>query len=313
MKSRPQPSRALTRYAWAFVIYMLAVILFGAWVRITHSGAGCGSHWPTCHGEIIPFEPSVETMIEYTHRLTSGLLGIFGLVLIGWSWRRFGNHGVFWGSVVTYTFIIFEGLIGAGIVLAELVADNDSVARAVVIAIHLVNTLTLVGAAGLTAWWSSGRSLPVLRVRTTMHWLLAIGLLLLVATSMSGAVTALGDTLFPVDPAAGPGLLERVRDDLSPANHFLVRLRIVHPVVAVVAIVFLFAVGRILHETSARRSDARRLALVLMVGTAAQFGIGLLNIALAAPGWLQLVHLLLAQVVWLATLLLLVSLEPKRE
>ena len=78
---------ALTRYAWAFVLYLIGVILFGAWVRITGSGAGCGSHWPTCHGELIPMAPATETIIEYTHRLTSGLCGPLALLLVGWVWN----------------------------------------------------------------------------------------------------------------------------------------------------------------------------------------------------------------------------------
>ena len=85
------PSSRFTRFAWAFVAYLLLVILFGAWVRITHSGAGCGSHWPTCHGQIVPIAPSMETIIEFSHRLTSGLLGLLGLGLLGWSLARFGR------------------------------------------------------------------------------------------------------------------------------------------------------------------------------------------------------------------------------
>ena len=83
-----EPKRSSGRfalYAWAHLAYLIAVILFGAWVRITHSGAGCGAHWPLCDGEIIPFEPSAEKLIEYTHRLTSGFLGLLTLALVVWS------------------------------------------------------------------------------------------------------------------------------------------------------------------------------------------------------------------------------------
>ncbi|WP_158542305.1 COX15/CtaA family protein [Lujinxingia litoralis] len=311
MSSSTSPrSRAFTTYAWIFLVYMLGVILFGAWVRITGSGAGCGSHWPTCHGEIIPPAPNVQTMIEYTHRLTSGLLGIFGLVLIGWAWKLFKNHPVFWASIITYVFILFEGAIGAGLVLAELVADNDSVARAVVIAIHLVNTLILSGATAFTAWLSSGRALPKWRHGGVYRTLMVAGLLALIATSMSGAVTALGDTLFPVDPTLGDGLLDRVRGDLSAANHFLVRLRIFHPVIAVGTAAYLLVVCWVvkLREPSARAVFWANVLLELVI---AQTMVGVINILLSAPGWVQLVHLLAAQIVWIATLFLTSTLLVK--
>lgn len=297
---------SFTRYAWVFLAYLLLVILFGAWVRITHSGAGCGSHWPTCHGQIVPLEPSVETMIEYSHRLTSGLLGILGLVLLGWAARRFGRHRVTAASIVTLIFIVIEAAVGAGLVLKELVASDDSVPRAIVISLHLVNTLLLTGSAALAAWWSTDARPVSPRALGTGTWILAAGLLALVATCMTGAVTALGDTLFPVGTTEGAGLLERMTDELSPANHFLVRLRIIHPVVAVVAAGIVYGVGAWARE-HACDDRTPRLARALQHGVVAQVVVGILNIGLAAPGWMQLVHLLLAQAVWIAAVLTTVS------
>lgn len=295
-----------TRYAWVFLAYLLLVILFGAWVRITHSGAGCGSHWPTCHGQIIPLAPSIETLIEYSHRLTSGLLGIFGLVLLAWAARRFGRHRVTAASIVTLIFIVLEAAIGAGLVLQELVASDDSEARAIIISLHLVNTLLLTGSAALAAWWSTDARPVAPRALGTGTWIFAAGLLALVASCMTGAVTALGDTLFPVGATEGVGLFERVTDELSPANHFLVRLRIIHPVVAVVAAGIVYGVGAWARE-HARDARTPRLARGLQHGVVAQVVLGILNIGLAAPGWMQLVHLLLAQLVWIALVLTTVS------
>ncbi len=295
-----------SRYAWAFVAYLLLVILFGAWVRITHSGAGCGSHWPTCHGHIIPLAPSVETIIEYTHRLTSGLLGIFGVVLVAWAARRFGRHRVTWASLVTMAFIVLEAAVGAGLVLKELVASDDSVARAIVISVHLVNTLLLTGSAALVAWWSIDERPMAPRALGWGTWVLAAGLLALVATCVTGAITALGDTLFPVGALEGAGLLEHVADELSPASHFLVRLRIIHPVVAVVAAGIVFGVGAWARE-HARDALTPRFARGLQHAVLAQVVVGFANIALAAPGWMQLVHLLMGQAVWVAAVLTTVS------
>ena len=300
---KPGPSQKFTAYAWLFLAYMLGVIVFGAWVRITGSGAGCGAHWPTCHGQIIPPDPTVETIIEYTHRLTAGILGPMVLLLIAWAWKRFGNHPVFWASIVTAIFIVFESLIGAGLVLAELVADDDSVARAVVISIHLVNTLMLTGSAALVAWWSTGKPMPRWSRGGALKWLLLVGLVGLIATSMSGAITALGDTLFPVDPTVGEGIFASVRDDLSTANHFLVRLRILHPAIAVVVALYLMALTWIIRLRDVEGIIDRwaDITLALVIG---QTLIGVVNIMLAAPGWLQLIHLAAAQLLWMAALFL---------
>ncbi len=299
----------LTTFAWMFVFYLLGVILFGAWVRITGSGAGCGDHWPTCHGQVIPVAPSTKTVIEFTHRLTSGMCGIFGLALIIWAWVKHRGSRIFYGALITMLFIIIEALVGAGIVLEELVADDDSVARALVISLHLVNTLILMAAASLTAWWSGGvqkRFTEVPRDRMISGVLLGLGIVLLIATSMSGAITALGDTLFPVDPTTGEGLMARVRDDLSATRHFLVRLRIMHPVIAIVTAAYgLFLGNRFLGDDE--RAGTRGWAMILCGAIVVQVLIGVMNIALAAPGWIQLVHLLCAQVVWISLVLLTAS------
>ena len=294
-------NRGFRRYATVVVAYLLFVILFGAWVRITYSGAGCGSHWPTCNGEIVPVAPSTETIIEFTHRVTSGILGPAILVLVIWAARAFGRSRVTTAAIVTMVFVVLEALIGAGLVLKELVTNDDSVPRAVIISLHLVNTLVLTGSAALTVWWSfDDRTMrPNALGRGT--WLLLAALLALVATCMTGAVTALGDTLFPVSPGEA-GVLAHVRDDLSSANHFLVRLRIVHPVVAIVTAGVLYGVGAWAREYT-KDPFTPRLARGMQHAVVAQVVLGVVSIGLAAPGWLQLAHLLVAQFVWMAAVL----------
>ena len=293
---------AFEKFAWFLLIYLVGVILFGAWVRITHSGAGCGSHWPTCNGAVLPSEASTETLIEFTHRLTSGLCGIFGLALVGWAWRLFGSATPTRYALLTLLFIVFEAAIGAGLVLGELVADDDSAARAAVISLHLANTLVLLAFAALTAWTASGRPGPVPKRNPRLAGLFAGALGVLILTSMSGAVTALGDTLFPIEPTLGPGLLEKVRADVSAANHFLVRLRAVHPLIAAAASFYLLTL--LAPRAFAVENDRTRIwARAALAALGAELLIGLLNVALAAPGWLQLVHLLTADVLWVATLL----------
>lgn len=285
-------------FAWMFLGYLVMVILFGAWVRITHSGAGCGSHWPTCHGQIIPEAPTTKTIIEFTHRLTSGLCGIFGLGALVWAWRRGGPKGLeFKAAALTMFFVVLEGAIGAGLVLKELVASDDSVARAVVISLHLVNTMALTAAATAMAMAGPKAKRLAWSALPSLKWLCAIGAALLVFTSMSGAVTALGDTLFPKNPTLGPGLFAEVRADLGAANHFLVRLRSVHPILAVLSAGYLLAIAQLMWQ---KLPQARPITLVLVIGVIAQVIMGIMNIALAAPGWMQLLHLLGANVVWIA-------------
>ena len=298
------PKSWFTKVAWLFVLYLIGVIMFGAWVRITHSGAGCGSHWPTCHGEIIPLAPSTETMIEYTHRLTSGLCGIFGLILLGWAWAKYRASRMFYGMLVTLFFIILEGAIGAGLVLKELVADDSSVARAIVISLHLVNTLMLTGSAALTAWWSAGNKKPTLRGGHGIKWLVGAALVALVATSMSGAVTALGDTLFPVSPTEGGGLFAHVKDDLSATSHFLVRLRIFHPIIAVLAAASNLWLANHVIGSKELGESARRWAILLASVVGVEVLLGILNVMLHAPGWAQLSHLFTAQIIWISALLM---------
>jgi len=79
------PSPALRRFAWGVLAYFIAVILWGTLVRATGSGAGCGNHWPLCNGVVIQHSASVNTMIEFTHRLTSGLSFFAVVGLLAWT------------------------------------------------------------------------------------------------------------------------------------------------------------------------------------------------------------------------------------
>jgi heme A synthase len=163
----------------------------------------------------------------------------------------------------------------------------------VVIAIHLLNTLGLMASYTLLSVWSADDR-PLARPDGLP--LLVIAVLVVLLTSATGAVTALGDTLFPVRSALP--VAQRVGADLAPAMHFLVRLRIVHPLIAATSALYLLFVGGWFSDR------AQRPAIALMVLVVAQVSAGLLNIALAAPNAMQLVHLFLANAVWIALVVL---------
>ncbi len=280
----------LARYAWGVLVYNLAVIAWGAYVRATGSGAGCGAHWPLCNGEVVLRPQSVETLVEFSHRATSGLALVSVVVMFVWA-RRVSVPGapVRLGAALSLAFMLAEAALGAGLVLFGLVARDASAARAFAVAAHLLNTFLLLAALTLTVHWASGgRRLQAGGQAGT--WRLALGAAALLAVSVAGAVTALGDTLFP----AG-SLAEGLQADLSAASHFLIRLRTIHPVLAVFVAVPLILGGRRL-AGSGPRATALSRALTWLLGL--QLLAGAINVALLAPVWLQLAHLLLADVAW---------------
>lgn len=294
--------RGFVRYTWFVLIYNLAVILWGAFVRATGSGAGCGRHWPLCNGQVIPRAAQVETLIEFTHRITSGLAGLLVIGMVVWAVRAFPRgHLARRGAWLSLLMIIIEGALGAGLVLLELVAHNSSVARAFAMGIHLVNTLLLIGIITLTALWGAGAKGLRLRGQGLVGWLIGIAVAAVLLLGATGAVTALGDTLFPVE-----SFHEGVRQDLDPYAHFLVRLRVYHPALAIVTGVYLIAMSQVIYRR--RPSEqTRAAAAALMLLFLAQIGVGVINIALLVPVAVQLIHLLMADLVWIALVVLAAS------
>src|SRR4051812_37897595 len=223
-----------TRYAWLTLAYNVLVVLWGAIVRATGSGAGCGSHWPFCNGVGIPQSPRIETVIEFSHRLTSGIALVLVVGLVVGAFRLLPKgHAGRTAAVWSMIFMVGEAAVGAALVLFRLVADNPSMARALFMATHLVNTFLLLGALTLTAHFASGGA--PFRWRGHGWWSggVTAGLLGLLLAGVSGATAALGDTLFPSQTLA-----EGLRQDLSPTAHLLIRLRIFHPMIAIAAGMF---------------------------------------------------------------------------
>ncbi len=287
-------SRArFSQYAWGVTLYNVAVIVWGAVVRATGSGAGCGSHWPTCNGEVIPSLRQIETAVEFGHRLTSGLAGMLVLLLLVWAFRRKGTTIFTRGAAVaSLIFVIIEGAIGALLVRLELTAKNDSPLRAAMIAVHLCNTLLLLAALGLTAWSGARREPIRWQMRRGVAALLAVGLVGGLVVCAAGAVTALGDTLFP-----SGSLAEGFAADLDPNANFLLRLRVIHPAAAVLTSFYLLVTGRIVVRLVRKESSAFWFGILQMV-IVGQIALGVFNVMLLAPVVIQLLHLLLADVLW---------------
>ena len=298
--------KAFRRFNFLNLAYTLLVIVWGAYVRATGSGAGCGDHWPLCNGQVLPQTESLKTLIEFTHRTSSGVSLI--LVLVGFFWARaISKKGavIRWAAGLTVLAIFLEAALGAGLVLLKLVAFDQSVLRAVSISLHLVNTLFLLASLATLLWLSGDQKsyAPVATkvkvfCRDSFFW----GTLgVFIVLGVSGAVTALGDTLFPSTSLSG-GLAQ----DLSHHSHFLVRLRVIHPILATTWVVLAFLWSRKLEWNADARWSAERgqslsrerswlLSLVTL-----QFLLGFMNWVLMAPNGLQLIHLLVADGVFLA-------------
>jgi len=282
------------KYAWGVLAFNMFVILWGAFVRASGSGAGCGSHWPLCNGVVIPPLPQLETIIEFTHRITSGVSLLLVVGLLVWAFRAYPRgHSVRLGAVLSMIFIVTEALIGAVLVLFSWVAKNESTGRVISVALHQTNTFLLLASLTLTAWWASGGTLMRLKGQGIGLWVLGFGLFGVLILGVSGAVNALGDTLFPAS-----SLAEGISQDFSPTAHFLIRLRVWHPIIAIsVGLYLIFVcglVGMFRPQPILRRFVGLLIAFVLLQLTA-----GLVNVLLLAPVWMQLVHLFLADMVWI--------------
>ncbi len=281
-------------YARSVLGLNLLVILWGAFVRASESGAGCGRHWPLCNGSVIPQSPAAATLIEYAHRTTSGLALILVVALWWWSRKEFaprsrGRRA----ATLALVFILSEALIGAGLVLLGLVGRDDSLARAAYLALHLLNTFLLLAALALTALWSTNHAPWRSPGRGAAPWLLLLGLMAILVVGMTGAIAALGDTLFP-----SASLAEGLRADTTPTSHLLVRLRVFHPALALLSGVYLSSMGWFLaraRPTSIQTPWSRVLGVLVLV----QLGVGLVNLLMLAPTVLQIAHLLVADLLWI--------------
>ena len=295
---RPTDYRRFSRVAWAVLAYNMLVVLWGAFVRATRSGAGCGNRWPLCNGVMVPRAPRIETIIEFTHRATSGLALLSVAALCVWAFRLFPRgHRARTYAVLSVVFLFAEALLGAGLVVFQYVEHNASAGRAAYLSAHLVNTQILLAMLTLTAWFGAD---PVLRPWRSAPKLVMAALPAALVVAVSGAIAALGDTLFPAASVASG-----MRQEFSQTASTLQRLRVVHPVLAVAGGALLLAAAVAAIRSGRSRMGAGVAALVFL-----QLAAGGLNIVLLAPVWMQILHLMLADLLWVA--LVVMTLESAR-
>lgn len=296
----PLPSPALRRFAWAVLSYFIAVILWGAVVRASGAGAGCGDHWPLCNGTVLQHSASADTMIEFAHRITSGISFFSAIGLLIWTFAATARgHLARYAAGTSVFFTLVEAILGALLVELGLTAQSHSPLRPWYLALHLTNTLLLLASLTLTAHMLSrkqGYLRNSIRLVAPAGAITAIVAVLVVG--VTGSLAALGDTLFPAS-SLGAALAA----DFSATSGWLVHWRWTHPAIAFLASIFLIwiLVRAARHSTPWDNRGLSALVLILLAG---QYVLGVLDVILLAPVWLQVAHLLGADLLWAALVVL---------
>ena len=302
-QSTLRPSRALPIYAAAVLAFMVLVILWGAVVRATGSGAGCGNHWPLCNGDFFPHHPRLATIIEFTHRSMSGICTALVAGLIAWTFaiRPRGHRSrraVVWCGVL----LITEALLGAVLVKGGYVEANASNMRVVMQCVHFTNTMLLLAALSVSWWWLGERQIISLS-GAKPHAIAWTTLAVTIVVGATGSVAALADTLFPA-----PSLRDGIAQDFAIAAPLIVRMRWLHPAAAIIA---LACALWLCSKLVTRKSQVATWLLLLI---AAQFIMGAADVLLLAPTWMQVLHLLGADLYWIALVAACTSiLAPQHE
>ncbi|HEY1903613.1 MAG TPA: COX15/CtaA family protein [Terracidiphilus sp.] len=298
--SKSLPSLALRRFAWAVLIYFVIVFLGGTLVRATGAGAGCGDHWPLCNGTVVQHHPQLDTIIELTHRVMSGFSLFAVLGLMAWTFAgTVRGHLARAAVTAAVIFTLLEAILGALLVKLGLTAQSHSPIRPAYLSLHLSNTLLLLAALTLTAHLLSRRK-GYLRgsVRLVAPFGAAIAVFVVMVVGVTGSLAALGDTLFP-----SSSLSVALAQDFSATSGWLVRWRWMHPTVAILASIFVIW----LVVTAARERahwDNRRLCGLVLALLAVVYMLGVLDVVLLAPLWLQMAHLLAADTLWASLVVL---------
>ncbi|MDF2439098.1 MAG: heme o synthase [Abditibacteriota bacterium] len=298
--------RRFAKFAWGLLAYNILVVLWGAYVRASRSGDGCGTHWPTCGGEVLPSNVEhTKTWVEFAHRVSTGILGPVLILFAIWAFRAFAKrHPVRYSTMAVVGFTVIEAWIGMHLVTNGLVAGNVSVERAFWLSLHLVNTFALIAALALTAWWASGHSRIQLRGQGAMGFAIIASLLMVMGLAVTGAIAALGDTVFPADPNIP--LLTQIKEDFSATAHYLMKARPPHAFTAMTVGLWVLLISGLcghLRPSPQTKYFLRWTASLFLF----QMAFGLVNLFYLAPVVLQIGHLLIANALWISLVLLSAS------
>ncbi len=288
------------KFAWFALGYNILVVLWGVFLRASRSGDGCGQHWLTCHGEIIPSAPEFKTVIEFSHRVTSGIAFLVVLALVVWAFRRFPQgHLIRKTAVVSFLFIVTEALVGAGLVLTGNTADAVTPYRPFWAMGHLVNTFILLAALSLTAWLATGDRAVRFRSDRVALFLVSLCVAGLLLVGLSGSLAALSNMLFPSASVA-----EGIAKDFDAGSNIIVRLRLSHPILSIIASVFLIFVAGWMKPRSGNDPGVSWWSNAFSILVLVQVAFGAATLLMLGPIVMQVGHLLLADALWIAFVLL---------
>lgn len=303
------------KYAWFVLAYNIVVILWGVFLRASLSGDGCGEHWLTCGGEFVPSAPQLKTQIEFFHRITTTVAGIVVIILLVWAivkWRvnkTANNKLLLRMSIASLLFIVIEGIIGGLLVLTGNTAANWTPTRPFWMAAHLINTFTLIAILALTAWFASGgKPFSFAKADRKILLFILLGTLGIFIVGMSGSIAALSSMLFP-----SSSLSEGLAKDFSATSHYILRLRVFHPILSILTGVFLIFLAGYLRKRDEQNQQTQRWSNILSLIVLIQFASGAVTLLMLAPIVLQLIHLFLADAVWIAFVLMTASFLARKD
>ena len=276
-------------YLWGILLFTVAVIISGDIVQATESGAGCGDSWPKCDGTLIPAFADVHVAIEFIHRMLTSVLsfGYLGLLIGGY--LLFGRKHPVWRSILFSTAILLvEILLGASLVLFGWVEDNATWGRVIADSFHVVNTLVLLGSLVLIIFLSRPDGGILVAKSNPKRRYLIFAMLIVILITVTGTINSLADTLY---------LSDHVVVEETPIAQLLVSVRAIHPLIAIIGgfaiIGFLYLV---IEEPSAQKSA---LGFAVFGVIFLQFLSGVFNIVLLTPVETQIIHLGLADTLWI--------------
>jgi heme a synthase len=298
-----QKLTSFAKYAWFTLAWNVVVILWGVFLRASKSGDGCGQHWLTCQGEVIPSAPELKTVIEYSHRITSFLAFVAVLALMIWAFRAFEKGSrVRRNAFLSFVFVVTEALVGAGLVLTGNTAENLTAVRPLWMAGHLINTFILLAFLTLTARYACCGEPPPLRLAGKYKGAIAVGIVTVFVVGVTGSIAALAHMVFPSGTLA-----EGVASDFASTSNYLVRLRFLHPITAILTSVFLVFLTGWLAKESGDEPSVKRWSNVLALLVLGQLAFGSATLLMLAPIVMQLGHLLLADLIWISYVLTVTS------
>jgi heme A synthase len=278
--------RAFINLAMTTTLLTVGLITFGALVRVTDSGLGCGNSWPLCNGTVIPPLDNLTAWVEWSHRLIAILIGLLGIGMLVLAVRGYQKNN---RAVVTITFIAaglfaFQSGLGALVVIFDLPPT--------VVTLHLASAMLLLATLLLSVIFAWHRPPPVQTSRdnvTTLAYVtMALSLLIILTGALvrgSGATLACPD--YPLCNGEvlpfGQGALETV--------HMMHRFAVVGLGLMLIMLVWYVYRG-------GRSALLRRLSLLALVLYFSQAIVGAFFVlSSASPIW-GVAHVGLASSVW---------------